>query len=290
MEKTLIGKEDYLFLINDSCKELEIHCNNLKLVDEGKLVSRYLFDKFLLFVYPNKSLFCKQYLPDNYNIKYRPGIEIYKNKLQNKLIDLYNFLDINDDLYYKTDTHINFKGNYLVYNIFVDKINKKFNFNITPKKIVIKTVNCELFTLPYAIGDLTWPSNLCNQTLNDKMDTYYYTDDIEYFYNIYKINNNSSIRFLNNITLHDETYDLEKNNEVAQWNLISNYTIYIKNESLEPKIKVIFFYDSFLLHSLQLYFDLFYEVYFIKNIYNSELINNIKPDYVFEFRCERFLV
>lgn len=290
MDKTLIGKEDYLFLINDSCKELETHCNNLNLVDEEKLVSRYLFDNFLLFVYPNKSLFCKQYLPDNYDIKYRPGIEIYKNKLQNKLIDLYNFMDINDDLFYKTDTHINLKGNYLVYKIFVDKINKKFNFNITPKNLVIKSTKCELVTLPYAIGDLTWHDNLGNKILNNKIDTYYYSDDVDYFYNIYKITNNNSIRFLNGITLYDETCDLEKNNEVAHWNLISKYIIYIKNESVEPKKKVVIFYDSFLLHSLSLYFDLFYEIYFIKNIYNNEIINNIKPDYVFEFRCERFLV
>jgi hypothetical protein len=289
MEKTLIGKEDFLFLINDSCKELETHCNNLNLVNES-LLSRYLFDNFLLFVYPNKTLFYKKYLPDNYNIKYRPGIEIYKNKLQKKLIDLYNYLNKNDDLFYKTDTHINFKGNYEVYKIFLDKINKKFNFNITPKNLIIKSTNCELSTLPYAIGDLTWPSNLCNQILNNKMDTYYYNDNSYYFYNVYKIKNDEPIRFLNNNTLYDETYDLEKNNEVAHWNIISKYIIYIKNESLEPKKRIIIFYDSFLLHSLQLYFDLFYEVYFIKNIYNNEIINNIKPDYVFEFRCERFLV
>jgi hypothetical protein len=288
MEKTLIGKEEFLFLINDSCKELETHCNNLNLVNET-LLSRYLFDKFLLFVYPNKTLFYKQYLPDNYNIKYRPGIEIYKNKLKKKLIDMYNYLNKNDDLFYKTDTHINFKGNYEVYKIFLDKIKKKFNFNITPKKLEIKSTKCELSTLPYALGDLTWPSNLCNQILNNKMDTYYYNEDLYYFYNVYKIKNDQPIRFLNNITLYDETYDLEKNNEVAHWNIISKYIIYIKNESLEPKKRIVIFYDSFLLHSLQLYFDLFYEVYFIKNIYDNEIINNIKPDYVFEFRCERFL-
>ena len=42
MEKTLIGKEDYLFLINDSCKELEIHCNNLNLVDPHKVIISHI--------------------------------------------------------------------------------------------------------------------------------------------------------------------------------------------------------------------------------------------------------
>ena len=83
--------------------------------------------------------------------------------------------------------------------------------------------------------------------------------------------------------------ELEEKNEFARWDIISKYIIYIKNENINPKIKVLIFYDSFLLHSLQLYFDLFYEIYFIKNVYNIETINLIKPDFVFEFRCERFL-
>lgn len=29
VEKTLIGKNGYLFLKNDESKELEIHCNNI---------------------------------------------------------------------------------------------------------------------------------------------------------------------------------------------------------------------------------------------------------------------
>jgi len=38
-----------------------------------------------------------------------------------------------------------------------------------------------------------------------------------------------------------------------------------------------------------LYIDLFYEVYMIKTIYNNNLIKLISPDFVFEFRVERFL-
>ena len=49
--KTLIGSENYLFLVNDSAKELEVHCNNLMLVDKKNL-SRYNnnLEKFLLIV------------------------------------------------------------------------------------------------------------------------------------------------------------------------------------------------------------------------------------------------
>ena len=35
---------------------------------------------------------------------------------------------------------------------------------------------------------------------------------------------------------------------------------------------------------------MFNMVYMAKQIYNYELIDIIKPDYVFEFRCERFLL
>ena len=288
MTKTLVGKEEYLFLINDSSNELEIHCNNLNLVNENNL-SRYSFDKYLLLVYPNKSLFYKKYLPENYLVKYRPALGVYKNKLQNKMVDLYKYMSTNDDLYYKTDTHINLKGNYITYQIFINKINEMFYFNITPKNIIIKKQICELSTLPYGLGDLIWSQNLGEQQLNNKLDKYYFSDEIDDFYNIYKIKNNNPIRFLIPNTLDDYTFELEQQNEFAHWNIISKYIIYKKNKNIEPKSRVLIFYDSFLLHSLPLYFQLFYEVYFSKNIYNNETIQLINPDYVFEFRVERFL-
>lgn len=57
MDKTLIGKHDYLFLKNDSCSELEVHNNNLCLVNND-FYKRYCEykDKYLLIVFPDKSL------------------------------------------------------------------------------------------------------------------------------------------------------------------------------------------------------------------------------------------
>ena len=76
MNKTLIGKNGFLFLNNDSCKELEVHCNNINLVNYKNL-GRYNFEKFCLIVFPNKSLIYKDFLPDNYDVKYRPALEDY---------------------------------------------------------------------------------------------------------------------------------------------------------------------------------------------------------------------
>ena len=45
--KTLIGKDGYLFLINDSGRELEVHCNNVLLVGD-KTFSNYKFPNYCL--------------------------------------------------------------------------------------------------------------------------------------------------------------------------------------------------------------------------------------------------
>jgi len=128
MNKTLIGKNNYLFLINDTNRELEVHCNNLLLVNDITL-SKYKNTNYILFIYPNKSLIYKKNLPDNYIVKYRPALDLYKNILGDKMIDLYDLLKDEEDIYYKTDTHINLKGNLLVYNYFINLINDKLDLN-----------------------------------------------------------------------------------------------------------------------------------------------------------------
>ena len=288
--KTLIGKNNYLFLINDSCKELQVHCNNLIMISDMSL-SRYTFDNYMLVIFPNKSLIYKDLLPIEYTVKYRPGFKIYKDKFNNNLIDGYELLKNERDTYYKTDTHINLKGNYIIYISFINKVNEILHLQFVPKKINILSKQCKLSELPYGIGDLTWSSNLGDQQLNDVTDTYYFSNDIDDFYNIYKIKNDNNIKFLN-YNLIDRTQCLEDNNEFANWNIISQYIIYVKNinkYNISKINKVIIFYDSFLLNILPLYFDLFYELYFIKTVYDNNLIDMIKPDYVFEFKVERFL-
>lgn len=72
---------------------------------------------------------------------------------------------------------------------------------------------------------------------------------------------------------------------------MSNYILYRNNENNgeQKQYKVLLFYDSFLANVLDLYLKLFKEVYMIKDIYDRKYIEYIKPDYVFEFRVERFL-
>lgn len=280
MNKTLIGKNGYLFLINDSCNELEAHCSekipNIKM--------HQFLSNYVLIVFPDKSLMHKQYLPEIYNIQYRHALNIYKSSLKEKLLDGYEYLKDENDVYYKTDTHINLKGSYIIYQKFIEKINELYHFNLSVEKINIEVKQCILKDLCRGIGDLTWETNLGNQLLDDINDNYYYSNDMLDFYIYYIIKNENSIRFLD-YHLNDNTLLLENQN--TTWDIISKYVIYKKNENC--KHRVLIFYDSFLLSTIPLYLNLFNEVYLVKTLYNNDLINLIKPEYVFEFRVERFL-
>ena len=282
--KTLIGKNNYLFLINDSCKELEVHCNNLNLVNKHNL-SRYNLNNFLLIVIPNKSLIYKDYLPEEYIVKYRTGLQSYIEYFGEKLIDTYHTLNNETDTYYKTDSHINMKGSYLVYKYFINKINEIYNLNVTPREVNILSKECVLTNLKHGLGDLLWKTNLGDQNINDNKDVFYYSEDVNYIYYNHKINKDDSLRILNK-----DLKDINHENEgsLISWEILSNNILYKKNVS-KNKTKVLIFYDSFLISLLDLYLELFEEVYMIKEIYNNRFIDAINPDFVFEFRVERFL-
>ena len=286
MDKTLIGKNNYLFLINDSCRELDVHCDNLNLVKD-KSLERYNFNNFALIVFPSKSLIYKQYLPNIYYVKhrYRPALDTYISVLKNKVIDTYNVLKNKEDVYYKTDTHINLKGSFIVYNFFIQEVNKIHNLDIKPKEITILSKKCILGELQLGIGDLLWKSNLGDQIIEDSTDTFYYSNETENIYCNHKIQINDKIQILNRDLIQQ---NINLQGSIIDWTILSKYILYQKN-ICDNKLKVIIFYDSFLISSLSLYLELFEEVYMIKDVYNNDIINVINPNFVFEFRIERFL-
>ena len=297
MIKTLIGKNDYLFLVNDTNKELDIHVNNYTTVtkDSFKKYEKYL-DKFLIFIYPDKSYLLRHFLPTNFNSQYRPGFLLYKEYFKNKLFDLTEILKHLDDPYYKTDTHINFLSAYYVNYYFIEKINIFFGMNINFRKLNISKKNICLLDLNMGIGDLLFKENIGNQVIDNIVDTYYYNDDIPYFYTKYLIDNNEKIIYdytkiffvkIENNKFVDYTTELVGN--YVNWDIISKHIIFVENESIKNNNKILIFYDSFLLHSIQLYFNLFKYTFFSKTIFSEELVDTIKPDYIFEFRVERFL-
>ena len=172
-----------------------------------------------------------------------------------------------------------------MHNLFINKINKLFNLDIENKKYKLTQINCKsLSSVGLGIGDLTWETNLGNQILDSTEDLFYKINLADQLYCKYTFSSDSKIRILN-YNVIDETDKFIDN--ILDWNMLSNYILYVKND--EKKYKVVIFYDSFLAASLQLYMPLFNELYFIKSIFDINIINLINPNYVFEFRCERFL-
>ena len=297
MNKTLIGKDGYLFLINDSNKELEIHVNGYTTVcqDSFKKYKKYL-DKFVIFIYPDKSYHLKNFLPDDIISQYRPGFLLYKEYFKDKLYDFTEILKHLEEPFYKTDTHINFLAGYYANYYFIEQINNLYNMNINFKKLDINKKKMCLLNLKLGIGDLLFKENIGDLVVNDNIDTYYYNDDIPYFYTEYFIDNNEKIIYDNtkiffikveNNKVVDYTTKLMGN--CATWDIISKHIIFVENESIKNNNKILIFYDSFLLHSMQLYFNLFKYTFFSKTCFSKEIIETLKPDYIFEFRVERFL-
>ena len=136
MSKTLIGKNGFLFLQNDSARELEVHNDNLCLIKSEWLhCYKDIKPKYLIVVFPNKSFLYKEYLPDKYNLQYRPAFDIYKCFFENHIVDGLNVLKNTNNTYYKTDSHINFNGNYVMYQRFIEKIKNLFGLIVPSKKI-----------------------------------------------------------------------------------------------------------------------------------------------------------
>jgi len=291
MNKTLIGKENWLFLQNDSCRELEIHNDDYCNVSLNfyKKYEKYK-EKTILVVFPNKSLIYKQYLPDGYDLKYRKPFDIYAKYFDTHIIDGYNLLKDEENIFYKTDTHINNKGSLVIYYHFIDKINELFALNITKQVYELKKIECEsLVEMNLAIGDLTWSFNLGDQSLSCIRDTFYEIVDNPQLYIKYIFNDNKDIVLFNyddNILI-DET--MLYINKILDWHILSKYILFKNNNKNTENKTVVFFYDSFLCSSMHLYINLFTNVYFVKSIFNPKIIDLINPDYVFEFRCERFL-
>ena len=289
MIKTLIGKDNYLFLYNDSSKEIEFHCQNISCLKPYHY-NNYIknIDKLMITIFPDKSIIYNEYLPDEYSNKciYRSNFNQLYNEIPNNIHNPFIYLKNISDCYYKTDTHINFKGAYEVYKNFI------FSQNIKFKEINMECMYLNkdygLFSLQIGIGDLTWKTNCGDIILQDISDTYYYSTDIIEFYCKYKIQTENifDMKFYD-YENNDKTEELIDN--IVSWNILSSHVITTKNDKVNNKFKVLIFYDSFLLSTMVLYMETFYECIFIKRPYTINLVNKYYSDYILEYKVERFL-
>lgn len=282
----LKGKKKYLFLKETNGHSLITHTKEsnitLKTDNLEKRYNKY-FDKLLFVIFPDKEVVCKDFLPDGIICKFRHWVDIYKGFFNKNIIDGDTILDEND--YYKTDTHMNNRGGLKIYKKIIEYLNKKFNVNISCKKYNIIESNIDSLTkLSIGLGDLTWDSNKGDLVV-DTNDTYYTIKPCIKFY-AERYNNNDNYQLLD--------YELNNNsenyvNKIVTWDCISKNLLYKKNKSYFIDKKALIFYDSFLLSTVKLYENIFKEIYLVKNIFKENIIKNIKPDFIIEARVERFL-
>lgn len=286
MNKTLVGKNGYLFLINDSNNSIQKHAILNENMNDDNL--KTVFDKYkndiLFLVFPDKEILCKKYLPDNISCEYRNELQVYKKYFGSKLIDSIEILDYTD--YYKTDTHINNKGALKLFNLFLETLQNIFDisfaFDNYYEEINVNSLN-EIGT---GIGDLTWERNLGDIKLDNTEDIYHKINCDVFFFHIYNNSMNDPYKILN-YELTDITNDIY--DKQIDWAIISTNILFKKNENYKIKKKVLIFFDSFLLPTVNLYKNIFEEIYLIKTFYDETIVNKIKPDLIFVFCIERFL-
>ena len=171
MSKVLIGKEGWLFLINDTNQGLHNHItgkvgsfNIDQFIKQYQISCEYYKSKNIEFhmgFFPDKCVVYSRYLPSSYDNKEvkRPIIDLIKSK-SNEFIDFNNVLI--DDKYgltfFSKDTHINYIGGYLCYEYLCKEYLKCPYF---------KYGDIEWIEESYK-GDLTKPVNVGN---NKNIDT-----------------------------------------------------------------------------------------------------------------------
>ena len=264
--KTLIGLNNYLFLINDSNQELKQHYDSnfkdqvnindfLKYINNNvELGNKYNFD-YNFFVMPDKSVVCGDNLPFEH-------IE-QPLRIVNKMKSIPDFVNVLDETcYFKGDSHINYVGGLKLSLEFF----KHTNINIDEETIVN---HLECSVVKDRMGDLLSDANWGD--LNTQTKNFFLEDAI-----IYK---NTNLKYISHNLPCKYKYVYLRETEY-----------YLNDHSLSTK-KLLIFRDSsatFLIPFLSVYFKeiLLYWDHFQ---FNTKLIEYYKPDYVFEIRTERFI-
>ena len=288
MRKTLVGKNGYLFLINDSAKSLRRHMYNLVSRKEArtKVITKKAKESAVYFiVFPDKEIICSDFLPDNMKIQHRHDLDLHRNIFGENLLDPTNILEPSD--YYKTDTHINNKGALKIFKAFLSFLNQKFKVNLESENIELQNIETDsLSKLSKGIGDLTTAINRQDIVLGDISDTYYkFPQDVDFYTTTY-MKDDPRFKILD---YNLEDISSKYVNNIVDWQTVSENIFYKKTDTAPIKKKGVIFYDSFLLSSIGLYKNLFSEIYFIKSVFKKKLLKTLRPDLIFEFRVERFL-
>ena len=266
LKKTIKGKNNYYFLINDSNNELKQHFdkNYSNLFNKNGFIEDYYIKKeffeqknkikYYYFVVPDKSIVCKNFIPFYFDI-------VKRNVEDLEFIpDFMNSLD--ESCYWKNDTHLNLKGAKTLSFKFLNHIDS--SFDLTSFESLINT--CDIFTKEDPSDLLTFKN--WSYSLKDK--------------DMIKSQSFSYVvpKLINYLDIPDEfKYSKIRESE------------YIFNPESFSDLKVLIFRDSSttnLKYYLSLYFREIF-LYWDHMDLNEDIIDWYKPDVILEIRIERFL-
>jgi len=270
LKRALIGKNGYLFLVNDTNDEIRQHFdytynNNfnrdlfIKFLNYKKKFSENLNIKYYFFLTPDKSLVCKDFLP--FDIKM---IKRNYNSIKDLVPDFAEHLD--HTCYFKTDSHINYLGGKELSYRYLNYIDKNFR-----RKDLEKLINEQIQTIHNAErpGDLISERNWSYSNIKKE-----------------KYNNEKVVVFRNNSLI-----DLKENLPEKFKFDGERETEYYKNEHGFTNLRVLIFRDSMsklIQDILSLYFKEIL-LHWDHWAFPEKLIEWYKPDIILEIRAEKFL-
>lgn len=268
LKKSIKGKNNYLFLINDSNNELKQHFDEnyenkfnenifLNQLNEKKDYCEAKNIEYFFFLVPDKSLVCKEFLPFDSNYEKRN----FKT-VNNSLPDFIDYLDHN--CYFKNDSHINYEGGKKLAYCYLKYIDPYFD-----KDIFNKLINDQIISINSEhLGDLIMEKNWSYSNIE--------RDDFP---------NDKVIKYVN------KCLKLLNHKIPERFKQSVRETVYYKNEQGLTNFKVLVLRDSsinLLKDVLSIYFNeiLLYWGYWS---FDKDLIEWYKPDIILEIKTERFL-
>lgn len=270
LKKSLKGKNNYLFLINDTSSEIRQHFDDnyqnnfnsedfIRYFNEKKEFCKTRNIEYYFFMVPDKSWVCKDLLPFNVANSKRNY-----SKIEHIIPDFSGNLDHKS--YFMTDSHINYLGGRELSYCFLNSLNEDFK-----REDLTKLINDQIIVEYTSIeGDLTSNSNW---SYSDIEKTDYLQEEVMIF-------KSKGLKYLN-ISLPEKFRKCHGRRDTEYWknkNSHSNQRVLILRDSSMNLLKNVF---ATYFNETLLYWDQW--------DFNQELVEWYKPDIVIDIRTERFL-
>lgn len=270
LKKSIKGKNDFLFLFNDSNNELKQHFdfNYENKFIKNEFLDEYYFKKNLFeennieyhyFSIPDKSVVCKDFLPFDIT-----GIKRNVD-LCDEIVDFADYL--NNTCYYKVNSHINIKGSEIITFKILNYINNNFTINEWNNIVNLTCEDVEIIRGSDLLMEKNWSFSYKEKKL---------------LFNKYAENSEYTVRPKN--ISHESIPDEFKFCGKRE----SEHT---RNEDSFSDKRVLFFRDSSFISFLDFFSFYFREIfaYWDHGSLNDELIKYFNPDIIIELRTERFI-